>query len=181
LNIAGIELKEKRLFIAAAAAITAVVIIIYILLYAPLLARLGSKYTECRAMENQVMEARTMIEAAGRIYSKRVLPTEKDVAYTIEEITKSGQDAGINFISIKPKDFIKGKNPRYKVLPIEMKIEASAEQFINFISFLDDMERGLVKVKSFEIIPDKDDRTKLFSDLVLDMFVSTRESAGDIE
>ena len=181
MNIAGIELKEKRLFIAAAAAITAVIIIVYILLYAPLLAKLGDKYIECRASETQLMEARSMIEAAGRIYSKRVLPTEKGAAYTIKEITKNGQGAGIIFISIKLKDFISGKNPRYKVLPIEMKIKASDEQFINFISFLDDMERGLVKVKSFEIMPDKDDRTILFSSLVLNVFVSTRKSAGDIE
>lgn len=175
MRIANIELTKDRLMIAGAVAVAAVVLLVYLTLFAPLTQKLGIKHRECRACENDVIYARNTIKDAGRLYGDRALMTEKEVSVAIDELTKHGKDIGINFISMTPREIVHEKGAKYKTLPIEMEIEAEDQKFAEFLGSLDELKRALIKVKSFDIIPNPEDRKKLKAVLVVDMYLSGGE------
>ena len=65
----------------------------------------------------------------------------------------------------------------YKILPVEMKIESTHEQLAAFLGSVDDLEKGLIRVVSFEIVPDQTDPTKCITDLTVHMYFSGGENA----
>ena len=102
---------------------------------------------------------------------RRILIT-KDASHAIREVTDHGRLNGINFISISPKKVRKEKGSRYKILPIEMEIKSTYEQMGIFLGLLDELEKTLVTVKSFNIIPGKKGPSKLTADLVIYVYLS---------
>jgi len=154
-----------------------VILLVYLMLFAPLMQRLGIKYQECRVCENEAIYARNTIKDAGRLYGDRVLMTEKEVSVAIDELAKHGKDIGINFISMTPREIVQEKGAKYKMLPVEMEIEAEDQKFSEFLGSLDELKLALIKVKSFDIIPNPEDRTRLKAVLVVDMYLSGQEYA----
>jgi len=175
-KIGKIELSQNKLIAAVASLAAVCALIIYFVLFAPLLNKLGRKYTECRAIESEVLEARHIIRSGGALYGDRVLMTEKDVSHAIDELTKHGRRKDINFVSISPKKIRQKEGTQYKILPVEMEIVSSYEKLASFLGSLDELEKGLVKVKSFEITPDAKDEKKFATDLVVDIYISGRDN-----
>lgn len=173
-----IKFAKENVLITVVTAIVAVFLIIYLIIFAPLLKKIGSKYMECKALECQLAEGRTLISSAAGLEKKvggRVLMSEKDAATAIDNFAKHGKTLGIDIISIKPKDVIAKEGTPYKILPVEMKIESNDKQFVQFIGSLDELNKALVRVRSFEIVPKADDRTKLNVDLTLDVYLSAKD------
>lgn len=177
MKIADIEMTRERLIIALFAAAAVVTVVIYAIIYKPLINRLKVSYRECRLCENQVADARNMIEIAGKTSGDRVLVAEKDTLFAMDELTKHGKTMGVNFISIRPGNIVDDPSAKYKILPIDMEIEASDEQASKFIGSLDELKKAVMKVKSFDISPDEHDRTKVKAKLTVDMYLSKREYA----
>lgn len=176
MNLGDFKLaKEKLPVVIGGAAASAVLLAVCLILYLPLIKEFGVKHGECRSIENHLAEACNMIEQAKRTLEKRTLITEKNVSTAIDEVTDCGKSIGINFISITPNEKIDDKSGRYKILPVEMKVAAKDEQFLQFLGALDDFEKALIRVKSFDIVPDKEDRSRLTASLVIDIYLSTKE------
>lgn len=176
MKLGKIELTQEKLIIVAAAAALVAALAIYIIFYAPLTSELKVKYLECRAIESDVMDMHTAIETTGKLYGDRILPTEEEVNSAIDELTtQESKLEGVNFLSIKPKEIKKEKGAEYKIMPIEMKIESSYEQLGIFLGSLDDMEKGLAKVKSFDMDRDETKPGRFITDVVIEVYVSGRE------
>lgn len=155
-----------------------VLVFMYIIAIAPIANKLHLKYPECRICENQVADARNLIEAGRNIYKEyggRTLISEQEAAVGIEGFTKYGKSLGVNFLSIKPQDIIKKEGALYKILPIELSFEASGEQFVKFMTSVDELKKAIVTMKSFDITPDKDDRKKLKVSMVINIYLSLQE------
>jgi Tfp pilus assembly protein PilO len=170
-------LKEHQTEVLITAAIL-IASIIYIIIFAPVAGKMRLEYEKCRACETQVAEAHNLIEMGHKIdkeYGSRVLISEQEAAVGIEEFTRHGKSLGINFISIKPLNVVKDENALYKILPVELLIEASAEQFLKFIGSIDELEKAIVAIKSFDITPDKNDRKKLKIGMVVNVYLSLQE------
>ncbi|GEM_PF-1288580 len=151
------------------------IILVYIMVFIPLTNRLRLKYLECRACENHAADERNLIEMGRKIdkeYGTRVLISEEQAAAGIEEFTRHGKLLGINFISIKPQKIVKQENTSYKILPLELLLEASGEQFVKFAGSIDELKKAIVTVKSFDITPDRSDRKKLKIDMVINIYLS---------
>ncbi|NQT22895.1 MAG: type 4a pilus biogenesis protein PilO [Candidatus Omnitrophica bacterium] len=174
MKIGKLELKQEKLIIALVAIFAAIVLVIYLVFYAPLMKDLNLKYQECKRIENDVIQTRNVIKIAGKIYSERVLVTEKETHYAIKELTTHGSSKGINFISINPKDVKAEKGTSYKVMTVEMEIESTYQQLAEFMGSLDDLKKGLIRVKSFDIVADEENPSKLQTDLTIDMYLSVR-------
>lgn len=156
-----------------------IVFVIYITVFAPVMGKMHLKYQECRACEVQASDAHSLIEIGHKIdkeYGNRVLISEREAAVGIEEFTKHGKSLGINFISIKPQSIIKKENALYKILPLELTLESSGEQFVKFMGSIDELKRAIVTVKSVDITPDKEDRRKLEVDMVINIYLSLEEA-----
>ena len=177
MRISNIELTREKLIIVLCVAAAAVTFIIYMVVYKPIIKRLKVSYAECKLCESQVADARSVIEMAGKTSSDRILVAEKDTLFAMDELTKHGKAMGINFVSMKPGNIIDDNTAKYKILPIDMEIEAPGEQVANFIGSLDNLKKVVMKVKSFDITPDEHDRTRVKTKLTVDMYLSKREYA----
>lgn len=177
MRIANIEIT-KQVFIASVSGVAAVIVIlIYIFIYMPLVHKLKTAYSECRLAESQVADARNVISLAGKTNSDRVLVAEKNALFAIDELTKYGKTMGVDFVSMKPAEITVGKEGDYKILPIDMDIAASDEQFFNFIGSLDSLKKVVIKVKSFDVNPDEHDRTMVHGKLTASLYLSKRDYA----
>ena len=62
MKIGKIELTQKKLIIIVIAVFTGLAISVYVIVYAPLLTNIKTKYVACRQAENDVLECRKIIE-----------------------------------------------------------------------------------------------------------------------
>jgi Tfp pilus assembly protein PilO len=178
MKIGRLELSEERLIAVISVAGVLVALAVYMVFYTPLIKRVRARYLECRRAEGKVLECRNVIEAAGVLHKQRILMAEADAHQAIDELTKHGKVRGINFISITSEKIRKAKDSRYKILPVRMEIESAYEDFAAFLGSLDDLEKGLIKVKSFDMKPAEKDPFRLTVDLTVDVYLSGRDDEG---
>lgn len=178
MKIGKVELTQERLVIIIAGAIVVIVLAAYFIFYAPLIRNLMADRLKCMSKEFGLLECRNIIESAGKTAGERVLISEEDISLAIKALTEHGGLAkhdklkGIDFISISPKEIKEGKDAQYKILPVEMEIESTYEELGVFLGSLDDLEKALVKVKSFDITPNKEDSSRLTTDLAVEIYLS---------
>lgn len=177
MNIEKAGLTQKRLIIILAAAFGIIALAAYFVFYAPLLSNLRTKFLERGLRETIVFDTRSAVESAGKVYEGRILPTEKNISQAIDELTKHGKLKGVNFISINPKEPKEGGDSEYKILPVEMKIESTYEQLAVFLGSVDELDKSLVRVISFNIIPGEKDPEKTITDLAVNMYFLKEEDA----
>lgn len=170
-------IKDKKIIAILAVAVIIAISITLLLFSFAAMSALKAKYSECSLIETKVFETRNMIESVRQAQGERILPTEKNIAQGIHELKKHGKAKEVKFISITPKELKEDHDTGYKILPVEMKIESTHEQLAAFLGSVDDLEKGLIKVVSFEIVPDKTDPTKCITDLTVHVYFSGRENA----
>jgi Tfp pilus assembly protein PilO len=164
--------------IAVIAAIVISVSLVWGIFFFPRMKELRAKYLDCRLCESQVVDAHNLVEAVSRLNKEsgtRVLISEREAASGIDEFTKHGKSLGINFLSMRPGNVIIPEGMPYKILPIEMEIEATGEQFVKFAGSIDELKKAIVTVKSFDITSDKDDDRILKIDMVIDVYLSLKD------
>ena len=170
-------IKDKKIIAIVAVAVIIAISITLLLFSFASMSALRVKYSECNLIETKVFETRNMIESAKQVPGERILPTAKNIAQGIHELKKHGKSKEVKFISLTPKELKEDRDTGYKILPVEMKIESTHEQLAAFLGSVDDLEKGLIKVVSFDIVPDKTDPTKCMTDLTVHMYFSGRENA----
>ncbi len=166
-----IELTKQRLVIIVSVAVTIALLGTYLILFRPLINKLKLLHLECRGLETSVLQARDAISSLKLKELKKELVSETDVSLAIEELTKEGKVKGINFISLTPKQ-IERQQESYKMLPIEMELEASYVMLGDFLGKLDDLNRSLVRIRKFNIVLNKLNPKMLTVRLSLDMYLS---------
>lgn len=171
-------LKENRIAVFIAAAVL-LLITVFAIVIVPIAHKLSLTYQECRGYEEQAAEARRTVEIGRKIdkeYGGRSLISEQEAAVGIEEFTRYAKSLGINFFSIRPGDIIKEEGMPYKILPIELSFQASDEQFIKYMTSIDELKKAIVTIKSFDITPDSIDRRQLKVTMVIDIYLSLQAS-----
>jgi len=136
-----------------------------LVLYAPLISRLGKEGAKCRAIESEANQARNMIKLAKVSKVKRDLVAESDASLAMDELTKLAKQKSINCLSVIPKNSQIKEMAGYKVLPIEMAVTSTYKQLGIFLGSLDKFTQSVITVESFSaalISRGKDElRTKL--------------------
>ena len=176
--IKNINLKEKYVIAIIAVLLLVIAGVVYSIFYAPLMKELKDRYLEYRDIESEIRQARDIIETAGEIYGKRTLMTEEEVSQAVDELTKHGRLKGVNIISMNPGEIIEEADSAYKILPVKMQVESTYEELGTMLGSLDDLEKGLVKVKGFNIVHDEKDPAKLITDLEVDVYISGKDDEG---
>ncbi len=161
--------KEKLVVIVSAAAAVAF-LGIWLIFFRPLADKLKSLHLEYRGLEISLARAR---DAAGSLKSKgfkKELVSEAEVSLAIEELTKEGKAKGINYISLTPKQIERRQGP-YKMLPVDLELEASYAVLSDFLGKLDELKRSLVCIRKLNIIPNKANPKISTTRLSLDMYI----------
>jgi len=169
MNIGNIELTRGKLIIVICGVIALIVLVV---VYVPLIKELRTCCLESESCENQVINARKTIESTGKIDAQEIPITEKNISGSIDKFTKYCSLAGISVLSISPKEMTKHEDLQFKVLPIDMEIRSTFQQFASFIGSLVELKSGLIKVRGFDLTPDAEDRLKVRAKLALDMYLA---------
>ena len=177
MKIGKVELTQEKLIAIVAAGFLLIAFVVYLIFYVPLTRDLRRGFLECRELESEALECRNIIASAGKIYEERVLLTEKEISKAIDELTKYGKWKRVNFVSMNPRKIIEEKGSEYKRLPVKIEIKSGYEQLGMFLGSLDDLEKSLIKVKSFNIIPGKEDADKVITNLLVEIYFSGSENA----
>ena len=164
--------KITKAHIGAGAFILLAIAGAYFFLYNPLVKALNIKSSECRSIEGLLFEMRDTIGLIGGGTEGRVLLAEKDASLAIDELTKHGKSMGINFVSIVSREITKSPDSQYKILPVEMTVEGTDQQFSQFIGLLDELKKSVITVESFDVLPEKENSSKLKAIIVIDMYFS---------
>ena len=162
------EMTKNRTI--AVIAIMAILVIgsLHLFIYQPLLEKIQAKTAECHLLEPRLEQARknvTILAVKGRENSF-IEPDE--IAPAIEALTQHGRAKGVTFLSITPRQ-VEKKEAGYQVLPIDMEIESSYQAMGNFLGGLDTLEKCLVTVRSFDIVPLSDKTDKIRTRLTVNM------------
>lgn len=171
MKIDKFELTRKKLIIFISLAIGVIVLLASFIFYTPLTRDLKTKYLECRQIESQVADAYNIINSAKKLYKTAVLTNESEISQALDELTKHCSSIGINVHSIKP-DEIKDSQAGYKVLPIYLQAESGYGELGEFLGALERSEKGLVKLRSFNLAVNKENKTKINAALSLDIYLS---------
>lgn len=174
-------IRENQIAAIAVAAIIAV-FVVYAVVFVPLTKTIREKYALCRTCEIQVSDARNLINYARNIdksYGGRVLISEREAAAGIDELIKHGKSLGIDFVSVKPRNLITKEGMAYKILPVELDIESAYKQFVSFMGSIDELKKAIVAVDAFDITPDTQDRNRLHVKMVINIYLSKKESGTE--
>lgn len=166
-----IGLTKQQLVIIVSVAAAIALLGIWLILFSPLINKLKLLHLEYRDLETSVLQARDAISSLKLKELKKGLVSEADVSLAIEELTREGKAKGINFISLTPKRIERQQAP-YKVLPVDLGLEASYVMLGDFLGKLDDLNRSLVLIRKFYIVPNKLNPKMLTVRLSLDMYFS---------
>ncbi len=173
-----IVLTKEKLVTLLPVVVLAAVIGIFFIFYIPLIKKSRVVYAQCKSIEDKARKTKNVIKFASVISSRRVLMTEEDVSYATDELTRLGKQKGVDFISIRPGEIEKEKGEEYKILPVELQLESTYKQMGMFLGSLDDVEKSLIMVKTFSVVPDPENTSKLITDLVVDVYLSGRENGN---
>lgn len=151
---------------------------VYLFFYAPLVRELKIHGSECKKTEAEVREARDLIARFKAKETEKTLIREAEVSLALEELTRQGNMAGINFVSVTPRSIEAVEGEDYRILPLEMEIESSYEALGRFLGLLDDLRGSLFKVRDFMVTAKSGDSSKLVTQLTLNLYLSEPGRAG---
>jgi len=174
-KIGNIEISKEQMTVVGVAAL--MVAGAYLVLFRPVMHSLAVKSRAYNMVRSQMRDARAVIEATGRIGEERELLTERQVPVAIDELTKHGKAMKVSFQSIRPRELIQDQNPRFKVLPVDLSIEATDKQMVAFMGSLDDLNKNLITVTGFDVVPDKDDPSQLKMALTVNLYFLSGDAA----
>lgn len=163
------KIKREQLVIIISLAAAIAVLIIYIILFSPVMGRLKAAHRECRALESEVLNVRQQFVLRKPQTSSRVFAPEAEASSCIDEITKLGRLKNVNFTSITPKQTEAQQD--YKVLPIEMDIEAAFNELAAFLGSLGRLQKSPVTIRNFKVTAAKDNASKLKANLLINMYL----------
>lgn len=164
--------KQKRPVMLASGAIL-LCLFLLLAVYLPLGSRLKKSGMEISRLEGELLSARETVSFAKRL-GKEVflpLPKQQEVSFVMDEITELGNELGVNFRSIRPKE-IEKTSSTYQVLPIEMRLEAPYRELGTLMGALKNLKGGLVTIEDFEMVREEETLPDLKADLLVKLVLA---------
>jgi Tfp pilus assembly protein PilO len=165
------ELDSKQKVIGLAAVSGVVLAAVYLFLYAPVLKDLKVRAHEAREIEEKTRIARADLKQLDRSKDHAVLIPASGIASAIEEITSRGKQQGLRFLSIEPGEPQPLKDTKHNFMSIRMMIECGYDTFGGFVGSLEDLDRNLVKVHSFQMTSNQKDISRPRAELILHLYL----------
>ena len=165
------KLTAQKLMAIAIGVVVVIAIGVYLLIYGPLIHKLKAEHSICRDVELQALQMRNKIGSLKALDAKKGLIKEKDISFTINELTKKGKMIGVDFVSIKPGR-IERKGIPYRILPIEIEIKSTYEELGMLLGSLVELERSVITARDFNITTDRESAVRLRASLTINVYLS---------
>lgn len=171
------EQTKQKFLLGLAGAVVGASFIVYLVFYQPLFYQMKIKGGHCHSLEGQVKEMRKSLGTLKIKDREKVLINEEEVSMALRELTLQGKSAGVNFVSVTPKEAQKPAGSPYRILPIETELESTYEAFGTFLGSLDKLQKGIVTVGQFKAVPSKPDSLELHAQLTLNLYLGEKTHA----
>lgn len=166
------EWTKQRITIVISTFIGVAGLVLFFSLYLPLGRGLKIRGSECRILETEIGQAQEGLSLFRKNGRGKSLITEEEVSRAIDELTRQGKSLGINFISLTPRQAEKSEGSRFRIFPIEMETESTYEALGRFLGSLDELQKSLVTVGGFDVIPNEGNPSKLKAKLTVQMYLA---------
>lgn len=170
------ELDKKQTMLVIVTICAAIIFILIAFVYRPSIVKIRSVAEEFKSMAQEVEVARNMIRTKGDLQMRGHLLSRKELSLAIDEITKTGRQLNINFVSISPQEIEKLETSSHQRLPIHMELESEYKDLGLFLGALEKLEESIVTVRSFQIQRDDKILPLIKSRLMVDMYLQGEES-----
>ena len=161
LNVDLTKIPKKHLAVALGGAVLGAGLLLYFLFYQPLLSKLRSQASACLTAETLAANAQRQALLFRGVGLEKALIPENEITAALNELTRRGRLLGIQFVSVTPGKIEDEAGKSYRLLPIETEIDSRYEKLAAFLGMLEVLEKGLVTVGSFTVVPDPEDPARV--------------------
>ena len=139
---------------------------------------------DCNKQRQKIEEARKKIsELKGKIdYYEKMLPTEKDIPYLLQYLSRAAKETGVKLFQIKKETETKAEKEQaiYATVPLALTLKGGYHSIGLFINRLENAER-FMKIQSFEIKSDNKALHEHKADILIYTYMLIKENETDDE
>ena len=158
--------------VAMAALPVAVCVVAWIWVYAPLVTKVKSKTFQCVQMEDRAAQARRVAVSSWGAGRKLALIRENEISPALDEMTRKGKEAGVNFVSITPHLAVKPEGSSLRVLPVELETKSAYQSLGMFLGDLQEMDSAFLTIRHFEVKVDPSNPAQVVARIALHLYLS---------
>ncbi|OGX23940.1 MAG: hypothetical protein A3J51_03815 [Omnitrophica WOR_2 bacterium RIFCSPHIGHO2_02_FULL_45_21] len=162
-----LKLNKKNLRIVLRIAVF--LFLLFGFIYFPLLKEIRKSDSLCKSLKEQLKTAENLRDFQKAGIHKRFV-SQKELALTLDKITEAAKSRSLNFISISQQE-IKALDG-YRVLPVEMELDAGYKQLGLFWGDLENLQDVLVTVENFQASSDEKLLPKILCSLTLNIYIT---------
>lgn len=138
-------------------------------IYFPLLKEIRKKDSFWKDLKEQLKTAENLRDFQKAGIHKRFV-SQKDLGLVLDKITEAAKSRSLNFKSISQEE-VKALDG-YRVLPVEMELDADYKQFGLFLGDLENLQDALVTVENFRLSSDEQLLPKILCSLTLNIYIT---------
>lgn len=160
-------LNKKNLSIASGTAVF--LFMLFGFIYFPLLKEIRKKDSLWKGLKEQLKTAENLRDFQKAGIHKRFV-SQKELGLVLDKITEAAKSRSLNFKSISQQE-IKALDG-YRVLPVEMELEADYKQLGFFLGDLENLQDALVTVENFRLSSDERLLPEILCSLTLNIYIT---------
>jgi len=168
----NMNMDKRKMILISAVVGTALVFFLFI---KPLWSKAGDVSREAKALNDELIVIREALAQGGDFHKDRHPLSRGEISMAINEIMEVGAKLDIDFFSTSPQQIQKSEGSKYPVLPINLEIQSSYENFGMFLGALENFDKSIVTVRQFEITRKPMILPKIYVELVVDIHLKEGE------
>lgn len=160
-------LNKKRLSIILAIAVF--LFLLFTFTYFPLLKEIRGRGSLWKNLKEQLRTAENLRDFQKSGIHKRLV-SQKELVLVLDKITEAAKSRSLNFKSISQQE-IKASDG-YRVLPLEMELDADYKQLGLFLGDLENLQDALVTVENCQASSDEKLLPRILCSLTLNIYIT---------
>lgn len=171
LKLKNILSNSKARYILGPLCVSSVLVIV-IFSNCPLKTKLDNASSRLQEMEAELSEKRSslaMIENPGALQDKVI--KQKDIPLVIDELTKQGENLGLQFISVSQSELQPTQESGIMRLPVNLRVESGYKNIGKFLCYIEDDFKRVVKTENLAISSKLNESSRLSAELSINLYV----------
>ena len=113
-----------------------------------------------------------MAAASWRAGRRLAFIQEDEISPVLDEVTRKGKEAGINFVSITPHPMEKPEGLPFRILPVELETKSTYKSLGIFLGDLQEMDSAFLTIKHFGVKVNPSNPAQVVAGVTLYLYLS---------
>lgn len=163
---------EQGLLKAAAMTVFLVaVLLLFIFVYRPAEKEVLFLENESFRMNNDITQVKGILNGKDHHPKAGSPVTKEEVTGVIHEIMRRGEENGITFITISLNEKIEDKRVKFPYQSLSIDLQSDYSALGEFLDALNNLEKGAMRVRSFDIARDETIQPSVKASLQVDIYL----------